>query len=131
MMSAKPSFSYMYKLPTLVPAEKAKWEQLKDAPSGIMISKVWGDPYSGAPFGAFVKFPPNLDVPLHTHGSDMKIIVLEGAYVYVPEHGTEQRFGAGSFLSYGAGDRHSTKSDASSESLFFIEQTGKFDLNPV
>jgi hypothetical protein len=121
----------VYKLPTLWSAEKAKWEPLKDSAPGIMISTVWGDPYSGGPFGAFVKFPPKLDVPLHTHGSDMKIIVLKGAYVYTPEHGTKERFGAGSFISYAAGDRHSTNSDENSESLFYLEQTGKFDLNLV
>jgi Domain of unknown function (DUF4437) len=113
------------------PAEKTKWEQLKDAPPGIMISPVWGDPFSGAPFGAFVKFPSKLEVPLHTHSSDMKIVVLKGAYVYTPEGGSKQRFGPGSYLAYPAGDRHKTNSDDSTESLFYVEQSGMFDLKPV
>lgn len=95
-----------------------------------MISTIWGDPYSG-PFAAFVKFPAGLSAPLHYHSSDAKLVVIKGAYVYTPEGGTKQRFGPGSFASYPGGDRHSTNGDENSETIFFIEQPGKFDLNVI
>lgn len=112
----------------LFSGEGLRWEPLEGAPPGVMKATIWGNTATG-PYGAFVKFPKNMQAPLHNHSSEMKIVVVKGAYVYTPEGGKAQRFGPGSFVSYPGGDRHATSSDENSESLFFVEQPGKFDLN--
>ena len=95
-----------------------------------MVSTIWGDETKG-PYGAMVKFPAGTQAPLHTHTSEVKMVVIKGAYIYTPEGGSKQRFGSGSYINYPAGDRHETTTDADSESIVYMEQPGKFDLNVI
>ncbi len=120
----------MKKQPVLWAAEDIKWEPLKGGPPGVMSATLWGDNTKGA-YGGLIKFPAGFMAPLHYHTNDIKIIVIKGAYVYTPEGGTQKRFGPGSYVSYPAGDRHTTHGVEDSETIFFIEQPGKFDLNVV
>src|SRR5256886_8436444 len=53
--------------------------------------------------------------PLHYHSSTFRAVVIKGAYIYVPETGEEKRLGAGSYFSYPALDRHSTRGAERSE----------------
>ena len=112
--------------------EDLKWDTLKGAPpgSGVMSAALWGNPEKG-PFGMFIKFPPGFTMPLHYHSSAFKAVVVKGAYIYVPEKGEEKRLGPGSYFSYPAKDRHSTKSAEDSETIFYVEGTGKFDAIPI
>ncbi len=113
-------------------ADEIKWDTLKNAPpgSGVMGCVLWGNPDKG-PFGMFIKFPPGFSNALHYHSSALRVVVLKGAYIYVPEKGEEKSLGAGSYFTYPAGDRHSTKGAADSETIFFVTSTGKFDVVPV
>lgn len=103
-------------------------------PGGGTASRavLWGDPDTG-PAGAFVKFLPGeqANPGLHTHSSDGRIVVLEGAYLYRPESGPEQRVGPGQFLFIPAGNRHFSRGDPTAGALFYSEFSGKFDLNVV
>jgi hypothetical protein len=109
-----------------------KWDTLKEAPpgSGVMKALLWGNMEKG-PFGAFIKFPAGFKMPLHYHSSGFKAVVVKGAYVYVPEKGEEKVLGPGSYFSYPAKDRHATKSAEDSETIFYVEGTGKFDAIPI
>jgi len=122
----------MKKQPVLWAAEDIKWDTLKGSPpgAGVMGAVLWGSLEKG-PFGALIKFPPGFKSPLHYHSSEFKLIIIKGAYIYTPEGGTEKRFGPGSYVSYSAGDRHTTLGAEDSETIFFIEGSGKFDLVPV
>lgn len=100
---------------------------MQESPPGVMISPVWGNYTQGA-YGAFIKFPVGLQAPFHYHSNEVKIIPIKGAYIYTPQGGTKQRFGPGSFVRYPGGDRHTTNSAEDTETIFFIEQPGKFDL---
>jgi quercetin dioxygenase-like cupin family protein len=113
-------------------ADEMKWDTLKSAPpgSGVMDCVLWGNLDKG-PFGVLIKFPPGFTTPLHYHSSTLKAVVLKGAYIYVPEKGEEKRLGAGSYFTYPAGDRHSTHSAEDSETIFFVEGSGKFDVVPI
>jgi quercetin dioxygenase-like cupin family protein len=51
--------------------------------------------------------------------------------VYKPETGDEIRVTPGQYLLIPGGVRHRTGSDASGETIFYLESDGKFDLNPV
>ena len=115
-----------------MPADDLKWDSLKGAPpgSGVMSSLLWGNPEKG-PFGMFIKFPAGFTMPLHYHSSAFKAVVVKGAYIYVAENGEEKRLGSGSYFSYPAKDRHATKSAEDSETIFYVEGTGKFDAIPI
>lgn len=98
---------------------------------GVTRSVVWGNPDAG-PHGAFVRFVPGeMNNQLHFHTNDIRIVVLEGAYVYRPENGPEQRVTAGQFLFLPGGSRHVSGGDATRGALFYHESPGRFDLIPV
>ena len=120
----------MKKEPVLWAAEDIKWVQLKGAVPGVMSATLWGN-QEKSPYGGLIKFPAGFEAPLHYHTSDIKIIVIKGAYIYTPEGGTRKRFGPGSYVSYPGGDRHTTHGAEDSETVFFIEQPGKFDINMI
>ncbi len=102
----------------------------KDLAPGASAALVWGDMDKG-PYGAFTKFVPGASFPLHTHSSDIRIVVLKGAYVYRPEKGAEVRVGAGQYLFVPGGDRHASGGDAKEGAVFYQSSSGKFDLNFV
>jgi hypothetical protein len=110
-----------------VDSAKATYKELAPGASAALL---WGDMDKG-PYSAFTKFVPGASFPLHTHTSDLRIVVLKGAYVYKPEHGAEQRVSAGQYLFIPGGDRHVSGGDAKEGAIFYQDSTGKFDLNPV
>jgi len=114
------------------PSADMKWADLdpKGAP-GVKITDVWGDHGKGA-FGSFIKFPAGFAVPLHTHTSDYKIVVMSGTLIQAPEGKPEFRLGPGSYLMQPGGNyKHTTACDKASECTFFIQSAGKFDLKVV
>lgn len=114
------------------PAADLTWGDLdpKGAP-GVKVAKLWGDPAKGA-FGAFFKLPAGFAVPLHTHTYDIKVVIVSGTYIQVPEGKPEFRIGPGSYFMQPGGDyRHTTACDTTSECVFLAESNGKFDLKVV
>ena len=106
-------------------AEDIKWEHLQGAPPDVMNANLWGNSTKGA-YGGFTKFPAGFKAPLHYHTNDMKIVVVKGAYTY-----KGKEYGPGSYLFIPGGDRHESAGIADSETIFFTEQPGKFDVKPV
>jgi quercetin dioxygenase-like cupin family protein len=106
-------------------AEDLKWEQLKGAPPGVMSAKLWGDNTVGA-YGGLTKFPAGFKSPLHYHSHDVKIVVIKGAYSY-----KGVKYGPGSYVFIPGGERHISGGVDDSETIFFIEQPGKFDVKPI
>ncbi len=119
----------MKKQPVMWAAENIKWEQMKDAPPGAMVAKLWGDMTKGA-YGALVKFPLYHKSPLHTHSSDIRSIVISGTFVGGPEGGPEKSYGSGSYLVVPGGWKH-TSGAGDAGCTLFVEQTSKFDMKPV
>jgi hypothetical protein len=59
-----------------VTADKATFKQ---APTGgVSMATLWGDPDKGV-HGTFTKFEPGYDAGMHTHTSDVWIVVIKGA----------------------------------------------------
>ena len=110
-----------------VDSAKATYKELAPGASAVVL---WGDMDKG-PYGAFTKFVPGAAFPLHTHTSDLRVVVVKGAYLYKPEKGEEKRVAAGQYLFIPGGDRHVSGADAKEGVVFYQEATGKFDLNPV
>jgi quercetin dioxygenase-like cupin family protein len=115
------------KEPVFVESGKAEFKEIVP---GVKKRVLWGNHDKG-PYGAFTKFDPGLTNPLHTHSSEVRIVVLQGAYIYRPRNGAEQRVGPGSYISIPAGNVHVSAADAKEGALFYEESPGKFDLKVV
>jgi len=117
--------------PVFKPSADLKWMELNPAFPGIMIVDVWGD-HAKSGYGAFLKFPPGFLSPLHTHTSDIKIVVISGTYTQAPDGKSTARLGPGSYAFQPGGSyKHVSGCDKASECLLFIESPGPFDLLPV
>jgi quercetin dioxygenase-like cupin family protein len=109
------------------PAADMKWEALKDAPPGPMLSVLSGDPNKGA-YTAIEKFPGGFSAPMHTHPANHKVVIISGTWIHTEKGKPEVRLGPGSYLFQPAGQPHSTACDAASECVFYIESSGKFGI---
>jgi len=118
--------------PVVMPAGDVKWTDLDPTGApGVKIADLWGDHAKGA-FGAFIKLPAGFEAPLHTHTNAMKLAIVSGTYIQMPEGKPEFRLGPGSYLMQpGRNYRHTTSCDKASDCVFFVESKGKFDLKPV
>ena len=106
-----------------VTAEKATYKQ---APmGGVSMATVWGDPDKGV-HGTFTKFEPGFDAGMHTHTSDVWIVVIKGAYLYKDDAG-EKHVGPGEFLLVPGGHKHWSGGDKTEGAVFYEEGSGKFD----
>ncbi|MGH9318112.1 MAG: cupin domain-containing protein [Thermoanaerobaculia bacterium] len=113
------------------PAADMKWAPMADGPPGVTIVDLWGD-HTKSAYGAMTKFPAGTTAPLHTHTSDMRIVVVSGTLIHGPEGKPEVRLGPGSYLKQSGGSyRHTTTCDKASECVFFMESGGKFDIHMV
>jgi quercetin dioxygenase-like cupin family protein len=106
-------------------AEDLKWVPLSAGVPGVMSVMLWGDNTKGA-YAGLTKFPAGFKAPLHYHTNATKIVVIKGAYTY-----NGKKYGPGSYVYVPGGVQHVSGGVEDSESIFFIEQPGKFDLNPV
>jgi quercetin dioxygenase-like cupin family protein len=96
---------------------------------GVAMATIWGDPDKGV-HGTFTKFDPGYDAGMHTHTSDVWIVVIKGAYLYKDDAG-EKRVGPGEFLRVPGGHKHWSGGDKTEGALFYEEASGKFDTKPA
>lgn len=111
----------------IMPAGDYKWVDAPNAPPGVKQVVLWGDPTTGK-FGAMQKFPAGFSAPLHTHSAPLRMVVISGTVIHVPEGKPEVRLPAGSYLMDPPAYRHATKCDAASDCVFFLEGDGAFDI---
>jgi quercetin dioxygenase-like cupin family protein len=112
------------------PAEDLKWTDAPGAPPGVKQATLWGDSTKGA-FGAMQKFPAGFSAPMHTHSSELHMVVVSGTVIHGPEGAPEKRLGPGSYLLLTPTYKHTTACDKASECVSFIEGKGKFDVKLV
>ena len=67
---------------------------------------------------------------MHTHTSDVWLVVIKGAYLYKDEAG-EKRVGPGDFIRVSGGHKHWSGGDKTEGALFYAEGSGKFDRIPA
>jgi quercetin dioxygenase-like cupin family protein len=113
---------------TMTPDE-LKWVPNPGTP-GVMTATAWGDPDKG-PHGAFQKFPAGWVAPLHTHSSDLRVVVISGTMAMAGEDGKETKLPAGSYFYQPNTYKHVTKCEAGSECVAFVMAAGKFDIKMV
>ena len=117
----------------VMPAADMKWTDLDPVGApGVKVANLWGNHASGGAFGALFKLPAGFAAPLHTHTYDMKVVIVSGTYIQVPDGKPEFRLGPGSyFLQPGGNYRHTTTCDKASDCVFLVESKGPFDLKLV
>ena len=130
--NAKPAPKPAASALVVMPASEMKWVDLDPVGApGVKVADLWGNHASGA-YGALLKLPAGFAVPLHRHTYDMKVVIVSGTYIQVPEGKPEFRIGPGSyFLQPGGNYRHTTTCDKASECVFLVESKGPFDLKVV
>ena len=102
----------------------------KESPmGGVSMASLWGDMDKG-PHATFTKFAPGYDAGMHTHTSDISIVVIKGAYLYKDDAG-EKRVGPGDFLHVPGGHKHWSGGDKTEGAVFYEEGSGKFDTIPA
>ena len=116
----------------VMPAADLKWTDLDPTGApGVKLAVLWGNPAAG-PFGGFLKLPAGFAAPLHTHSTDLKVVIISGTYVQAPEGKPEFRIGAGSYFMQPGGDyRHTTSCAPGADCVLFFEGDGKFDIMMV
>ena len=126
---AKPAAKPAVKKAVTMTPDQLKWVPNPDAP-GAMTATAWGNPDKG-PHGAFHKFPAGFIAPLHTHSSDLRIVVISGTMAMAGEDGKETQLPAGSYFYQPNTYKHVTKCEAGSECVAFVMASGKFDIKMV
>jgi anti-sigma factor ChrR (cupin superfamily) len=109
--------------------DELKWVA-NPANAAVSMAVLWGDPAKG-PHGAFHKFKAGFDAGLHTHSSDMRVVVVSGTLIAAAEGGPERKLTSGSYEFQPHGVKHVTKCDPASECVIFVVSSGKFDLIPA
>ena len=106
-------------------------DTLSDLSCGI-LDQVVGVFLKTAAFAGYVfsRFAPGFDAGVHSHTSDLRIVVIKGAYLYRAD-GKETRVGPGDFLFIPGGTKHWSGGDAKDGALFYQDGLGKFDIVPV
>jgi len=126
--AAKPAAKKMAKTPVMMSAADLKWADMPV--KGVLSAPLWGDMKKGA-FGSLIKFSAGTDVPLHTHSSDLKLVVISGPVYTGADAASFKDFGPGSYVLQPAGWKHVTGCRAGADCLFLTEGNGKFDLKPA
>jgi quercetin dioxygenase-like cupin family protein len=101
----------------------------KEAMPGASMAVLFGDPEKGA-HATFTKFAPGYDAGMHTHTSDVWLVVIKGAYLYKDDAG-DKRVGPGDFIFIPGGHKHWSGGDKTEGALFYQGGSKKFDLIPA
>jgi quercetin dioxygenase-like cupin family protein len=94
-----------------------------------LVMVLWGNRANG-PYGAFTRMEPGAEFAMHSHTNEVRVVVIEGAYLYRDEDG-EKRVGPGEFLRIPGGHVHWSGGDANDGALFYEESSGRFDIVPA
>jgi uncharacterized protein DUF4437 len=102
-----------------------KWVDVPNFP--VKMAALWGDPAKG-PHGAFHKFPAGFEAPWHHHTANHHVVVVSGTMTLTPEGEAAKKLGPGSYFSFTGKKKHTTKCEAGSECLLFIDSAGPWDV---
>lgn len=111
-----------------ITADSLTWQELSAKGAGVMIATVSGD-YTQSAWAGFIRFPAGSKSGVHTHSSDLKMVVVSGTFHYGNTPETEKSYGLGSYVFIPANLPHSNSQPEGV--LLYCEQPGKFDSKPV
>lgn len=103
-----------------------KWIDPPNAPPGVKMAVLWGDPAKGA-HGALHKFPAGFAAPLHHHSANHHVVVVSGT-VEMTVDGVAKKMGPGSYFSFTGKKKHLTKCLEGSECVLMVDCAGPWDI---
>ena len=126
--TARPAGGDQAGTPMMVSFTDLKWTALPERP-GMQFVVLSGDPKSGA-YTQMRKVPAGTDNPLHTHGSELKNVIISGVWYTGKDMSSAGNFGPGSVIVMPANWVHVSGCRAGSDCVFYQEGKGKFDFRP-
>jgi hypothetical protein len=115
--------------PLVWPAGDIHW-QANPTVKGASAATLWGDPSKGA-YGALRKVSAGMDLGMHSHSFDQKVVAVSGTFEFQLEGGPMQELPPGSYIFTPAHVKHSAKCKAGADCVYFEEQPGKADFIPA
>ena len=117
------------KRPFMMSFTDLKWVELPER-KGMQFAILSGDPKTG-PSTQIRKVPAGTDNELHSHGSEIKNVIISGVWYTGPDSASAKDFGPGSVIVMPAGWVHVSGCRAGSDCVLYQEGKGKFDFKPV
>jgi hypothetical protein len=117
------------KVPFMVSFWDLKWTDLPER-KGMQFSVLSGDPKAG-PYTQMRRVPAGTDNPLHSHGSELKNVIVSGYWYTGADTASAKDFGPGSIVQMPANWVHVSGCRAGSDCVFYQEGKGKFDFKPA
>ena len=77
------------------------------------------------------KVPAGIDNPLHSHSSEIKMVIISGVLYTGPDAASAKDFGPGSVIVLPADWLHVSGCRSGSDCIFYQEGKGKFDYKPA
>jgi quercetin dioxygenase-like cupin family protein len=109
-------------------AAEQKWAEVPN--TKVQVSTLWGD-FAKGPHGVIAKFVAGEEHPLHTHGANVKLVVLSGNFTFGGEGEKPKSYGPGSYVMVPANYKHVSGCDKSGPCTIFQEGDAAFDMKPV
>jgi len=106
-----------------------KWVELPERKE-MQFAVLSGDPKIG-PYTQIRKVPAGSDNPLHSHGSEIKNVIISGVWYTGADAASAKDFGPGSVIVMPADWVHVSGCRAGSDCVLYQEGNGKFDFKPA
>jgi hypothetical protein len=127
--AAPPAPAPSAKAPLMVSLTDLKWTELPER-KGMQFAVLSGDPKTGE-YTQMRKVPGGTDNPPHAHSSELKNVIISGAWYTGTDAASARDFGPGSIVVMPADWVHVSGCRAGSECVFYQEGKGRFDFKAV
>jgi quercetin dioxygenase-like cupin family protein len=124
--ATKPGAMASEKAPLMLSFADLKWTELAER-KGMLFSVLSGDPTTGA-YTQMRKVPAGTDNPLHSHSSEIKNVIISGAWYTGADSASAKNFGPGSIVIMPANWVHVSGCRPGSDCVLYQEGKGKFDF---
>ena len=115
--------------PVMMSMTDMKWTELPER-KGMQFALLSGDPKTGA-YTQMRKVPAGTANPLHTHGSELKNVIISGVWYTGTDAASAKDFGPGSIVIMPGNWVHVSGCRSGSDCVFYQEGKGKFDFKPA
>src|SRR5437899_1518972 len=115
--------------PLMVSFADLKWTELLEV-KGTQFAVLSGDPKTGK-YTQMRRIPAGTDNPLHTHSSEIKMVIISGVLYTGSDLASARDFGPGSIIVLPANWVHVSGCRAGNDCVFYQEGKGKFDYKPA
>lgn len=113
-----------------VAAGEMKFVHPPDAPAGVQVAPLTGNPTKGAS-SSITKIAAGEKHPLHTHTANIKQVVISGTWIVGADEKSAKEYGPGSYVYTPGGWPHYSACKEGAECVFFQENSAPMDIKPA